>query len=271
MDARTAGPDAREMAGRTVLAVFAHPDDESIACGGTLARLADAGARVVLLCASRGEQGTGPDAAFAPGPGLGLRRTAELYAAAGILGIAEVIVRDHPDGSLRWADADAFEAEVAGAIRAHDPDALVTFDDDGLYWHADHVGIHERTRAAVLSLGAGAPPMFYVSMKTGVMREVADIAARSGWVPPPDGVWSITPDAWGLGLKPPTFGVDVAAWVDRKLAALACYRSQFRPDNPFARLNETDARRLLGVEYFRRAPVNVRTSDFEEFGNRVIG
>ena len=178
-------------------------------------------------------------------------------------------MRDHPDGSLRWADAAGFEAEVVAAIREYAPDALITFDNDGLYWHADHVGIHERTRAAVLSLGADAPPMFYVSMKAGVMREVADVASRSGWVPPPAGLWSITPDAWGLTLQPPSFGVDVGAWVDRKLAALACYRSQFRPDNPFARLNETDARRLLGVEYFRRAPVNVRASLFEQYGDPV--
>ena len=50
--------DSRPLEGRTVLAIFAHPDDESLACGGTLARLSDAGARVVLMCASRGERGS---------------------------------------------------------------------------------------------------------------------------------------------------------------------------------------------------------------------
>ena len=57
--------------GRTILAVFAHPDDESLACGGTLARLADSGARVVLLCASRGESGSVRDESLVRASDLG--------------------------------------------------------------------------------------------------------------------------------------------------------------------------------------------------------
>ena len=66
----------RPLAGRTVLAIFAHPDDESLACGGTLARLADAGVRVVLLCASRGESGSVSDPALVPDGDLGRVRDA---------------------------------------------------------------------------------------------------------------------------------------------------------------------------------------------------
>ncbi len=257
------------MSGRRVLAVFAHPDDESLACGGTLARLADAGARVVLLCASRGERGTGPDHLLEPGAELARIRTAELHAAARVLGISDVLVYDHPDGSLRWADDREIEAEILGAIQAHDPEAVITFDSDGLYWHADHVGIHERTRAAVQALGQAAPPLFFVAMRAGVMREVADVAGRAGWVPPATGTWSITPDAFGLTLEPPSFAVNVEAWVARKLDALACYHSQFRADSPFLRLCDADQRRLLGREYFRRAPRNERASAFERYGEAV--
>src|SRR5947207_12819296 len=90
------------LAGRTVLAIFAHPDDESLACGGTLARLADAGARVIILCASHGELGgmSGP----VKDEGLGRTRARELQAAAAALGIRELIILDHPDGALRWVD-----------------------------------------------------------------------------------------------------------------------------------------------------------------------
>lgn len=262
----SADVDICGMAGRSVLAVFAHPDDESLACGGTLARLADEGAIVILLCASRGERGTGPDHRYGPGDQLAHVRTAELHAAAGVLGISRLIMGDHPDGSLRWADERALQEEIAAAMEAHRPDAVITFDSDGLYWHADHVGVHERTRAAALSFGDEAPALFFVSIKPGMMREVAETAARTGWMPPPTGLWSITPDAWGLGVEPPSFAVHVAPWVDRKLAALACYRSQFRVDNPFTRLDAPDARRLLGVEYFRRAPLNRRTAAFERYG-----
>ena len=80
------------LTGRTVLAIFAHPDDESLACGGTLARLADAGVRVVLLCASRGERGSVSDPALVPDGDLGTVRTSELHEAAKVLGIAEVII-----------------------------------------------------------------------------------------------------------------------------------------------------------------------------------
>src|SRR3954454_4469793 len=92
------------LAGRTVLAIFAHPDDESLACGGTLARLADDGVRVVLLCASHGELGQSADPSISRGAELGRVRGRELEEAAKVLGISEVVLLDHPDGQLRWAD-----------------------------------------------------------------------------------------------------------------------------------------------------------------------
>src|SRR5207249_11046652 len=89
-----------QLAGRTILAVFAHPDDESLACGGTLARAADAGAKIVLLCATRGERGSISDLTLVPDGDLGRVRTGELREAAGVLGIADVVICDYPDGDL---------------------------------------------------------------------------------------------------------------------------------------------------------------------------
>src|SRR5205809_294603 len=96
------GADTSAFAGRTILAVLAHPDDESLACGGTLARLADLGAHTVLICASRGERGFVSEPALVSHGELGRVRALELTAAARILGVSEVVALEHPDGNLRW-------------------------------------------------------------------------------------------------------------------------------------------------------------------------
>jgi N-acetyl-1-D-myo-inositol-2-amino-2-deoxy-alpha-D-glucopyranoside deacetylase len=240
------------VAGRSVLAVFAHPDDESLACGGTLARLADLGARVVLMCASHGERGgvSGP----VEDEELGRTRALELQEAAALLGVHDLFILNHPDGDLRWADVSEFQAEIVAAIKRFRPAAVITFGEDGLYWHLDHVGVHERTTAAVDSLGAAAPPLYYVTMPPDIMRPIVDAAAARGWTPPEKGFWSLTPDAFGLGAEPPTIVLDVKDWAARKLSALRCHRSQTSPDDPISQIDEQQARRWFGIEHFHRAP-----------------
>lgn len=247
MPART----SEDFTGRTVLAIFAHPDDEALACGGTLARLADAGARVALVCASRGERGS--DRGPARDDRLGDARVAELRLAAGALGVRDLTILDHPDGDLRWARVSEFHADILFAIRRLRPDAVISFGEDGLYWHLDHIGVHERTTTAVRALGAQAPPLYYVTMPRGVMRRVADAAAARGWTPPVKGFWSLVPDAYGLHADPPTLLVDVGDWVERKLAAIRCHRTQMGAGNPFDCLDAAEARRWLGTEQFHRA------------------
>jgi LmbE family N-acetylglucosaminyl deacetylase len=241
------------LAGRTVLAVFAHPDDESLACGGTLARLADAGVRVVLLCASRGELGSISDPTLVPDGQLGAVRTGELRDAAATLGIAEVIVMDHPDGDLRWDDVPELHAEIVAAIDRYHPDAVITFAEDGLYWHLDHIGVHERTFTAVQSLGVAAPPLYYVTMPHDAMLEVLEAAHAKGGAPPDSSFWGIAAGVFGQAAGPPSFVIDVRAWIPRKLAALRCHRTQIGPHNPIAWIDEEEARHSLGIEHFRRA------------------
>jgi N-acetyl-1-D-myo-inositol-2-amino-2-deoxy-alpha-D-glucopyranoside deacetylase len=243
------------LTGKTILCVFAHPDDESLACGGTLARAADAGARVILFCASRGEAGSVSDTALVPDGDLGAARTRELSEAAGLLGIAEVIVMNHPDGELRWNDAADMERELGQALQRYRPDAVITFGEDGLYWHDDHVGIHEHTVAAVAALGAAAPPLYYVTLPPETMPAVVEAArARSGAASRPS-LWGISADVFGYKAAPPTIVVDVSAWAPRKLAALRAHRTQVGLASPFTWIDDNDARRLLGVEHFHRAPL----------------
>jgi LmbE family N-acetylglucosaminyl deacetylase len=250
-----------ELSGRSVLAVFAHPDDESLACGGTLARLADEGIKVIVMSASHGERGGQTDSA--KDEALGQARALEIRDAAAILGVAEVVIGDHPDGDLQWEHVTEFHAELVTFIRRHRPAAVITFGQDGLYWHLDHVGVHERTTYAIRSLGADAPPLYYVTMASGVMTEIVDAARRRGWTPPLRGFWSLAPEAFGVDAQPATITVDVTDWVPRKLAAILSHRSQMVEGHPFAELSEGDARRLLGTEYFHRA-------DIETLGRPVL-
>jgi LmbE family N-acetylglucosaminyl deacetylase len=260
-------PDAR----RTVLAIFAHPDDESLACGGTLARLADAGARVVLLCGSRGESGSISDPALVPDGDLGRVRTRELAEAAQVLGVSDVIVSNHPDGDLRWDAVPEFHAEIVRAIERFRPEAVITFAEDGLYWHLDHIGVHERTYTAVKSFGAAAPPLYFVTMPKGIMRELVQAAHAKGGAPLDSSFWGIEPDAFGDAALPPTFSVDVRDWIPRKLAALRCHRTQMGLNNPIAWIDEDEARRWLGIEYFRRSTLDAFAADsmLERLGQAV--
>ena len=261
-------PDAVD--GRTILAIFAHPDDESLTCGGTIARLTDAGAKVVLLCASRGERGSVSDPALVPDGDLGRVRTRELYAAAAILGVADVVVLDHHDGNLRWQDVPELHTEIVAFVEKHAPSAVITFDEDGLYWHLDHIGVHERTYTAMRSFGASAPALYYVTMPKGIMQEVVEAARARGATLPDASVWGIVPDAFGAAAEPASLMIDVRAWVPRKLAALRCHRTQLGPGHPIAWIDDDQARRWLGVEYFRRAPIpGVNQSPLEEIARTV--
>jgi LmbE family N-acetylglucosaminyl deacetylase len=248
---------APRLEGQVVLAVFAHPDDESLACGGTLAMLSDAGARVVIMCASHGERGS--DRGPVRDDALGRERAQELRIAAEALGVAEVRLLSHPDGSLRWAEPTYFNAELVSFLRRYLAAAVITFGNDGLYWHPDHIGVCERVVTAVQSFGDDAPPLYHVTMPAGVMTEVVRAARARGWTPPARGFWSLVPESFGLLADPHTIQVDVQAVVPRKLAAIVAHRTQMGTEHPFAQLSSADARRWLGAEYFRRADIPGRS------------
>ncbi|MBI4262887.1 MAG: PIG-L family deacetylase [Acidobacteria bacterium] len=263
-------------AGRSLLAVFAHPDDESLACGGLLAWCAALGARVSLLCATRGESGSShvgrgstPRQAGGKGPpdDVGVIRARELEAAAAVLGIRTVLLLDYQDGMLPWVDAAALDADIRGAIARLRPDVVVTFGEDGLYWHPDHVAVHERTTAVVAALAEEAPALFYVTMPPGQMRAVVDAVAARRQGPSRTVVLGVDADAFGADAAAPTLVVDAGRFAPRKLAALRCHRSQLDGD-PLDRLSDEDAVRLLGAEHFRRAHVGSRGVAFiDSFGH----
>jgi N-acetyl-1-D-myo-inositol-2-amino-2-deoxy-alpha-D-glucopyranoside deacetylase len=244
------------MTRETLLAVFAHPDDESLACGGTLARLASTGVRIVLVCASRGEKGAA--ASDMAGADLGRLRVAEMQAAARALGVSDLIILDHPDGHLPWLRQTELAGDIRMAMSVYHPSAVLTFGDDGLYWHPDHIAIHASTTDVVSAWGQSRPTLYYVTMPIGSVRGLVNAAMARGWSAPERGFWSLPPDAFGLHATEPDLIVDVAAWVPTKLFAIRCHESQMGAVDPLSLINESDAARWLGTEHFHRAPINNR-------------
>jgi LmbE family N-acetylglucosaminyl deacetylase len=139
-----------------LLAVLAHPDDESLGFGGTLAKYAAEGVDVSLLTATRGERGrhlghregeTGHPGAAA----LAAIREGELRRAAAALGVHDVSILGYPDGCVDRVDPRDAVARIAGHLRRLRPDVVVTFGPDGAYGHPDHIAVSQFATASVAS------------------------------------------------------------------------------------------------------------------------
>lgn len=256
-DAVPDAADRTEFAGRSLLCIVAHPDDESLACGGLLAWCAALGVKVSVLCLTRGEHGPGGE----PGEELGAVRVSELLAACNALRVSSVTVLDHADGMLPWVDAWQIERDIEDIIAQANPDIVLTFDEDGLYWHPDHIAVHERTTQVVARLGSRAPALYYVQLPPGAMRAVHSHADRllagmgSGAASSPLEILGILDaDAFGTHVVGPSLIVDADAYAARKLAALKSHATQVA-GGALSFVTEDDAPRLLGREQYRRAPV----------------
>jgi LmbE family N-acetylglucosaminyl deacetylase len=153
-----------------LMAVLAHPDDESLGFGGTLATYAAAGVETFLVTATRGESGRyrGLRDEGHPGPqALGRIREQELHRAAAVLGIREVAWLDYHDQQLDKADPQEVIGRIAGHLRRVRPQVVMTFGPDGAYGHPDHIAISQFTTAAIV---AAADPAVRVGGDDGDQR-----------------------------------------------------------------------------------------------------
>lgn len=140
---------------RRLMAVLAHPDDESLGLGGTLAHYASAGVETYLVTATRGERGRHFTNENRPDDHeVGRVREAELRAAARELGVREVSLLGYLDGELDRADPVEAVGRIAAHLRRVRPQVVVTFDPFGAYGHPDHVAICQLTTAAVAAAAA---------------------------------------------------------------------------------------------------------------------
>lgn len=214
--------------GGRLLAMFAHPDDETFAIGGTLARYADAGVEVHLWCATAGEAGTLSGERVSK-ESLGAIRREELVRVVEILGIQELHLHDFPDGQLDPADPEGLAAanDVLERVR---PDVFLTFGPDGVTGHADHLAVHEWAQRAWAATGLPGQ-MYFVTYPADVAAQLSSrLAGR------PEG--QITAQ------------LDVRPWRDVKLAAIQGHASQ---RFPFP-LDEGDGNLLMEREWFAGGP-----------------
>ncbi len=134
-----------------LLAIFAHPDDESMGMGGTLAKHAAEGVETYLVCATRGERGWFGQEEQNPGvQALGELRTKELEAAVHELGMKGLYFLDYLDGEVDQADPSDAIAKIVPHIRRIMPQVVVTFPPDGNYGHPDHIATGQLTHAAIV-------------------------------------------------------------------------------------------------------------------------
>jgi len=249
-----------------LLAVLAHPDDESLGVGGTLAKYASQGVDVFLLTATRGESGRyrgfRPGDSNHPGPAeLASVREAELRAAASALGVREVALLGYRDSELDQARPWDAVTAIAEHIRRVRPHVVLTFGPDGAYGHPDHIAISQFTTAAIVAAGNPAvtgdganaqppysvPKLYYVAWPESAWK--AYQAAFRKLVSTVDGVerqavpW---PD-WAI-----TTVIDTRSYWSTVWQAISCHESQVSAYEQLKYLSPSDHEALWGQQSFYR-------------------
>lgn len=252
------------MTSRRVVFVHAHPDDESLSTGGTMARYADDGAHVCLITCTNGEVG---EVAEVPElgtldeirPRLGEIRRAELIEACRHLGNIDLrMLGFHDSGMDGTAENDAphafvqqdFElvvAKVTDVIGEVAPQVVVTYNEIGGYGHPDHILAH---RAAVAAAErCGVEKVYYTAFPKSLMRLARQMASELGYG---EDDFGSDEDIERVGTPDEeiTTVIDATAFVDRKFAALAAHRTQLGTTAPFFQIPADVRAAALGSEHY---------------------
>ena len=249
-----------------LLAVLAHPDDESLGFGGTLAKYAAEGVETYLVTATRGEGGRFGSLGKGGDPvEVGRVREAELRAAAAVLGIREVSILGYPDGAVDQVDVATAVRAIVSHIRRIQPDVVVTFGPEGAYGHPDHIAISQFTTAANVcaadcgyrveygSQADSLPPhrvrkLHYLAWRNNKwqayqaafrkLTSVVDGVERQA-APWPD--WAVTTE------------IDTSAYWSVVWKAVCCHQTQLSIYERLGNLTEAQQTALWGSQEFYRA------------------
>jgi len=227
---------------RSLLAVFAHPDDETFRPGGTLALLARRGVRVQVLTATRGQAGSCGEPPVCAPDELPIVRERELCCACAALGIEPPRLLDYRDGHLAEADRETLIAEILAVVREVRPQVMLTFGSDGLSGHPDH-----------LAIGQSAAEAFRRAEDVAALYTVAvpqSLATTLGMTQ----VHAVPDEMISLA-------VDVSTVWEQKRSAMSCHATQLS-SSPMMRAPEQRQRLFFGTEYFVRGACRQADLDF---------
>lgn len=221
---------------RRLLLLLAHPDDETFGPGGTIAKYSSEGAAVYLATATKGQAGMVGDPPVTDREHLGEVRAAELHCAARVLGIRKVAFLGFMDGMLAQTPKSLLVEKAVEQIRWIRPQVLIGFGPEGISRHPDHVAMSE---VALEAFDAAGDPSRYPDQLTD---EVIPWTAHKLYQ------FEIAQeilDAWGVPLagvprERLTAFLDTSGYVDRKVEAFSCHRTQRR-----------DTERILSREGYR--------------------
>ncbi len=255
-----------------ILAVHAHPDDETISTGGILAKYSEQGFRTALAYGTRGEAGEILNPQFvSPEQGLNIKeiRAIELEAAVKVLAVDSVYYLGYRDSGMAgspenhhpqaFARADIGEAttRLVEIIRQVRPQVIVTYNEKGTYLHPDHIMAN---RVTVRAFQASADPhfeidralkpwqpakLYYTAIPLERIRRMYRIAKEQGEDP------GFDPDVIGTKEEKISATVDVRKYLAQKLEALNCHQSQLNPNSLFRRMANEFREEVMGYEHFQ--------------------
>jgi len=255
----------------TLLAVHAHPDDESISTGGILAKYSAKGLRTVLAYGTGGEAGDILNPEFvAPKPGLDIKeiRAIELAAAVKVLAVGAVYFLGYRDSGMAgspdndhphaFAQADIREAtaRLVEIIRRVRPHVMVTYNEKGTYLHPDHIMANRVTLRAFQASGDAQfesgealepwqpAKLYYTAIPLERIRRMYRIVKDRGEEP------GFEPEVLGTPEDKISTVVDVREYLSQKLAALDCHQSQMNPNSIMRRMPEEWRLKVMGYEHF---------------------
>jgi LmbE family N-acetylglucosaminyl deacetylase len=271
------------MENKCLLAVYAHPDDESFSVAGTFRRYHDEGVKTALICATAGEQGQISNPLLATHESLGQVREQELREACRIIGVQDLTLLGYHDGMLSSVDKTEAVGRIVYHIRRLRPQVVITFDANGDYGHPDHMVVHQLALAAFHKAGdpnaypdqlrqglqTFAPSKRYAhSMPWSIMRKVYRMVKDGRPSSAPGGSTSTIPiNQMGTPDTEITTWMPLEGWqLAAKMMAIHTHRTQIDPAGPFYPFPSPAVREWLETERFRLIyPHNTCTGERDLF------